>query len=452
MKSGINIILLLLAFLELVNAQQSEKIIVTGDSLRGRRYGGQQVREVIGNVVLRQGDVVINCDKAIQYYATNMAELIGNVVITQDTLKLYTDRGYYYGNEKRARSVSDVWLTDGVITLRADKGEYFTENNEAYFRGNVRYEAEGRKLDSDFLRYFKDIEKIIAWGNARLADSASIMTTDSLEHFRNVKKSYAYDNVLITEIKSGMKIRGDYLENRQSEQYSKITGYPLLTRTDTSRTGKIDTLVMRSEIMESFRDSINMLIASGNVKIRRGDFVSVNEKTTLFRNENRILTTRPENSETPPVIWNENTQVSGDTINIYMYKNRIDSIMITGNSFMLSGNPEYPSRYDQISGDITTLFFGEEGLRLTRVEGSVLSIYYFYEENEPNGLLKSSSEKTYIFIKDSKVADVKLYGKPNTEYHPENLVEGNEKGFTLPSFIIYENKPGREEILSGVKK
>ena len=34
-----------------------------------------------------------------------------------------------------------------------------------------------------------------------------------------------------------------------------------------------------------------------------------------------------------------------------------------------------------------------------------------------------------------------MYGSPISEYHPENLVKGNEKAFTLPTFKVYTNKP-----------
>ena len=45
------------------------------------------------------------------------------------------------------------------------------------------------------------------------------------------------------------------------------------------------------------------------------------------------------------------------------------------------------------------------------------------------------------------MSEVKMYGTPASEYHPENLVKGNEKDFTLPSFKVYLNRPKKESIL-----
>jgi hypothetical protein len=93
------------------------------------------------------------------------------------------------------------------------------------------------------------------------------------------------------------------------------------------------------------------------------------------------------------------------------------------------------------------MMFGENGLERTEVTGSVLSIYYLFEDDEPNGLLKSSSDRTIIFFEENAVTEVKFYGNPASEYHPENLIEGKEKEFTIPSFIIIKNRPTKESII-----
>ena len=76
-----------------------------------------------------------------------------------------------------------------------------------------------------------------------------------------------------------------------------------------------------------------------------------------------------------------------------------------------------------------------------------MSIYYLYEENEPNGLVKSSAEKADLFFDEGKIVNVKLYGTPESEYHPEPAIIGKEKDFILPSFVIFNNRPSKENIL-----
>ena len=47
--------------------ERTEMIKVVGDSLIGKVIDGESVREIYSNVVLTQGNVVITCDKAVQF-------------------------------------------------------------------------------------------------------------------------------------------------------------------------------------------------------------------------------------------------------------------------------------------------------------------------------------------------------------------------------------------------
>ncbi len=80
--------------------------------------------------------------------------------------------------------------------------------------------------------------------------------------------------------------------------------------------------------------------------------------------------------------------------------------------------------------------------------GGVLSIYYIFDDAKPNGLIKVSSERAVISFIKGQVNGIKMYGEPNSEYHPEILVKGKEKDFTLPSFIIYKNRPTKQILIN----
>jgi hypothetical protein len=75
----------------------------------------------------------------------------------------------------------------------------------------------------------------------------------------------------------------------------------------------------------------------------------------------------------------------------------------------------------------------------------VQSIYYLYDEEKPNGLVKSTAQRAVIVFENNEVGQVRLYGSPTSEYHPEAKVEGLERTFTLPKFVFNENRPVKEE-------
>lgn len=435
----------------LVAQEKAEIIKVVGDSLIGRNVNGISFREVIGNVVMTQGDVRVTCNTAIQNITNNNAELIGNVIVTQDTIRIISEKGYYFGNGKYIFSDTLVSLDDGQIVLTADTGYYYFDLKKAIFNSNVQLVDSVSVLNSNKLTYLKDIQKAIAVGKVNIADEESTIHCDSLIHLRENQKSHAFRNVKIVNDKQRLTISGEELIDEGENNYTRITGYPLLTKIDSTNEGKEDTLFIKAKMFEAVEDSSKKLYAIDSVKIIRGDLYSVNNFSVLYRDEDRLMTKKKKGDENSPVLWFTNSQLVGDSINIYIADNKLDSIHIRNESTILSKNENYEFRFDQISGDEINLYFKDGGLSQTDVSGGVLSIYYMYEEEKPNGLMKSSSNRAKMIFEKNAVVNVSMYESVQSEFHPENLVEGNELDFTIPSFIIFKNKPVKKDFIQGSK-
>ncbi len=459
------IIILLLSAVS-VFAQQQEYITVIGDSLQGKMIDGESVREVFGHVVLTQGNVRITCNQAVQYISRNDAELIGNVIATQDTLTITTERGFYYGNERKAESVSGVKLDDKKVILTADTGSYFFNDAKAIFRSNVILKDTSSTVNSKQLIYFKDEGKAIATGDVKIFEGKNIIQADSLVHFRETRETIAYYNVKISSTDNNSTIYGEHLEDYPQKHYTLIDVKPLFIQIDSSyseraqsdslaagadtSTLQIDTLVIQAKKMEAYRDTINIFKATDSVKIVRGKFASINDFTEYYRKEGKIVTEKISSEAPQPIIWYDNSQLTGDSVIVLLYENKINELDVNRNAFILSQNAKYKTRYDQISGSRLKIFFSNGAIQHTEVFGGVHSIYFLYDDNTPNGLTKSSSESAKIYFDDNKVSQVKLYGTPNSEYYPERLVVGNELAFTLPGYIIFNNRPAKEELLKQI--
>jgi len=180
--------------------------------------------------------------------------------------------------------------------------------------------------------------------------------------------------------------------------------------------------------------------------IVRGNFSSRNNHTIFYKNKGKIFTFKKENELRQPILWFDNSQLLGDSIYISLKNNVLDFIKIVKNASAFSENKSYEFRYDQVSGDTLTLNFKNEHISQMKIIGGVLSIYYVFDDAKPNGLVKVSSERAVISFANNKVTGINMYGEPNSEYHPEVLVKGKERDFTLPSFIIYKNKPTKQMI------
>ncbi len=457
---------ILFAFMSLL-AQQQDEMQVTGSRGVYSTVNGEMIQEVFAPVVITQGNVRITCDHAIRYISKNLAELIGNVVAVQDTLTITTSHGYYYGDERKAESNSGVKLYDKKVVLTADTGVYYFNDNKAVFKSNVKLVDTSSTLTSEQLIYYKDTGKSIATGHVSIVEKKDIIRADSLLHFRDSRITFADGHVQIQNKADNSVIFGNHLEDYPSKFYTLVEKSPLFieidstyvpkedtgpaeNEKDTSKVLKLDTLVISSKKMEAYRDTINIFKAEDSVRIVRGGFASRNDFTEYFRNKGEIVTMKQGEEAKQPIIWYENSQLTGDSVSIFLKDNKINLLDVDRDAFILSQNEKYKNRFDQMSGDRVVIHFGDEGIDETDVYGGVHSIYYMYEDNERNGLTKSSSQTAKILFEDKKVGTVKLYGTPTSEYYPEKKVEGNELSFTLPGFEIYKNRPAKNELLQNI--
>jgi hypothetical protein len=199
--------------------------------------------------------------------------------------------------------------------------------------------------------------------------------------------------------------------------------------------------------MESFRSGTNVFKATDSVKILRGGFASANDLTTYYRDEEKIVTDKIADDASRPVLWYGDAQLIGDSIAIYLEDGQIKNLLVNNNSFMLSQNKNFDQRFDQTSSDSVHLYFINNRLERAEFAGKVQSIYYLYDEEAANGLVKSTAHSATIVFKDNDIDQVRLFGSPTSEYHPEIKVEGLERTFTLPKFVLKENRPHKIDFL-----
>ncbi len=445
-------------------------ITVVGKKMIGKSVNGEAIREVFGDVVVTQGNVRITCEHAVQFLSQNDAQLIGNVIVTQDSVTITTDQGFYYGDERKAESYSGVTLNDKKVILSADTGEYYFRLDKAFFRHNVKLYDTATTLTSKVLTYYKSEDRMVAVGDVKIINNESIISADSLEHFRNTRVTYAYKNVRIKNTKNNVVIYGDHLEDYAQNSYTLVNLNPLLVQVDTiyagvpdsltgisdgtikasSGTFRLDTLIIKSKIMEAYHDTSNIFKATDSVKIVRDRFASINDLTTYYKSQHELITKKVNEEANQPILWYENSQLTGDSITIYLNDNSIKLLDVDRRAFLLSQDSIFQNRFNQLSGNRIEVEFTGGDISKTRVFGGVHSIYYMFEGHTPNGLTKSSSETAMINFEDRKVSAVRLYGSPNSEYYPENKVEGKELSFTLPEYVFYKNRPSKEVLLNQI--
>src|ERR1051326_1610328 len=364
--------LFLAAFLALsctALARQSEKTVILNhaDSLVGREINGERARELIGNVKLTQGSIVVSCRRAVQYLTSNKVALEGEVEVIDSTMRMVGNRGMYYGDERIAEAFERVMVEDRSTTLKAKYAKYFIKEKKAFFRDQVVVE-----------------------------DSGSVLHADSLEYFRIDQHSIASGNVAITNPSNRMTIFGNHFEDFKQRKYSTMTGRPKVVEVDTVSGGKLDTLVVTSRVMESYRDSLERLVATDSVKIVRNE-LSAEAGASIFYTKQDSITLRDK-----PFVWytvarSQENQLSGDSIFIKLLKRRLETVHVRGNAGAISRADSLEvKRFNQMTGQEITMRFADNKLQRIDVDRTATSLHYLFDGKTPNGVNRTSGDHVTI--------------------------------------------------------
>ena len=400
-----------------LNAQSSKLIEVkSADVLNVRTIGAQEVRELIGHVHVvqsSQGEVVkIWCDSALRYMETNKIELFGNVKLVRDSVTLTSDEGVYYGNDRRAEMSKGVRLTRGGSILTSRFGEYFADERRAYFTGEVHVVDSTSSTWSDMLTYFETEEKSIAVGNVRVYSPGNNLTVfgDSLIHFEKLK-------------------------------YSLVPTHPKMVQVDTSSSGALDTMLVISETMETYQDSVPRFIAHGEVQMVRTDLAAVCAEATYFLRGGAIIL------RGNPVVWHAENQLSGDSVVISTADRKLHSVYVSGRAVAISrADSVLTQRYDQLTAREITMYFAAGKIASIDADRTATSLYYLFDQGDPNGANKSSGDRIIMEFQDGKVDQIRILGGVEGKYYPETMIAGREPEYNLEGFRWITDRPTRRHL------
>ncbi len=402
-------VMMMFAVAGLSFSQQSNLIILqNADEFAGKRLeNGEDIRELTGNVNFRQGDARVWCDKAIQFINRNEVELIGNVKVVRDTVTLTSKHGRYYGNLHKADGEGNVKLKTPHVTLYADIGTYYLDEKRAFFQRNVK-----------------------------VVDSSSIIYCEQLTYYEKQRKSEAVLNVRIVTPNDNVTMFGNYLIHSDSTRYSKMTENPRMIQIDTTDKGEIDTLAIKSMVMEAFDDSTKKMIIKDSVVIVRGGLAARSGLVKYFRQDEMI------ELYYNPIVWYQENQVTGDTIFLSLEKNRLKTASIRTRAFVLSqSDSTFPNRYNQLTGRTIRMTFKENKLQETFVERNAISLYFLYNDSTGNGVNKTSGDAITMKFDAGKPNTIYIIKGIEGSFYPENFLVKDETMYNLDGFLLRNDRP-----------
>ncbi len=156
--------------------------IIQGQSLREKVIdSATTLKTIAGNVILKEGLTIFNCDSATINSATNVMEAFGNVHINQnDSINTYAQYLKYVGTDRIAYLKKDVKLTDKKGILYSQDLDYDMKSEIANYKTGGKVVNGTSVLTSIEGTYYANTKDVYFKKNVHLVDPKYDIVTDSL--------------------------------------------------------------------------------------------------------------------------------------------------------------------------------------------------------------------------------------------------------------------------------
>lgn len=467
---------------------KSKVYLIHSDLLRkDARHPDAQV--VVGNVVFRHDSVYMYCDSAYYYDKISSFEAFSNVRMEQgDTLFLYGDHLYYDGNSQIAEMRMNVRMENRTTTLLTDSlnydrvfnlgyyfnggtlmdeqnvltsdwGQYNPSTKQSVFNYDVELVNAQFTLTSDTLQYntATKVANIVGpsdiWsdnnhiysekgtyntftGKALLLDRSILMndgkqlTGDTLYYDRNNGLGEAFWNMELKDTINKNMMTGDYGYYNEKTKYAFATKRAVAI--DYSQRDSLflhaDTLLMETFALDT--DSMyREMRAFHKVRFYRVDLQGVAD-SLVFSSKDSCLTMYKD-----PILWNNNQQLLGEKVLMYMNDSTIDWAHIVNQA--LSVEALDSARYNQVTGKEMKAYFKNRQMYKTEVIGSVRVVYYPMDSDSTLiGMNVSETSKLDIYLVNQQLDKMVMSPKSNGTLYPMNQIpSGTDR---LENFVWFD--------------
>lgn len=464
---------------------QTKKIKILSSELSTadeKNYPGATI--LIGNVKVAHEGATLDCKRALLYREKNIFKAVGEVVIEQgDSIIQYSDYANYDANTKIAKSWGNVEVNDKEMKLSTDT-LYFNRTEQVLFypsKGVIKDKK--NTLTSNKGTYYLQDKKFTAKTKVNVVNPENILNSDHLDYYTSTNLAYIYGPSTVFNLKDSTKIyaeKGFFDTNRDvsyfvknaklfskdktveadSLYYDKKRGFASAT----NRIKVIDTiqkLVVKGNYAEIFELQDSLFI------IKKPVAISIFEKDSLYIHGDTILVTgKPEkriirtyhnvkifkenlqgkcdsihtNQATgltqmfvDPILWSGKSQITGDSILFKTNKttNELDSLKVLRNSFIIQKDSLDPNNFNQIKGRNMYGKFKDNDLRTMLVKGNAESLYYNRNEDTQKleTITKEIASDIEFTFENNEVIQTKYFKETEGKTYPPSQFPEEDRKF-----------------------
>lgn len=473
--------------------QKGKKIdLVSANSLEFDRSKGEDVKQLIGDVVLKHEETFLYCDSAYLYTESNKLKAFGDVHISSSSVNIYSEVLTYDGNTKLAQMHKDVKLNDGTMTLKTEHlnyntkskignystggkitdrenkltsiiGYYYADTKQFFFKDSVVLVNPQYTMKSDTLMYNTGTEVSFFYGpttivskdnfiycengwydtkndiaqfnkHAYFKNNEQKLNGDSLYYNRTLGFGKAFNNITVTDSIRDIILKGNYAEYYEKDGKTMMTDKAMLIQDIDG-----DSLFLHADTLTAFFDSTRtgkFMYAYNNARFYKSDLQGVAD-SMFYSFKDSVISMYQV-----PILWTEDNQLSADTIFIMMKNKQIDRMELYSSAFIISQDDS--ARFNQVKGKLCTGYFVDNELKKITVNGNGETLYFVRDDQQKLiGINKAESDNLIIHVEEREINTITFNSNPEATLYPEKDLSPSDiilKGFQWSESIRPSDK------------
>lgn len=460
------LLLIVCCLTALIGRAQERTLIHIEHANQLHKKAGLDAVVLIGEVHIRHDSTHFYCDSAYYYEDRNSFDAFQHVhICVNDSIDMYSRTMQYDGDRRFAEFFDDVRMMDdstllvtqymtydrdrhlacyphhGVTTrgnkkLVSEKGYYRDDLKELRFFKTVEVTSPKYQMYTDTLYYNTRMDKMwFTGGGTMLNENNQELVADSVLYDCQRHFTKAINNIQITDTAYKVILRGQYAEVWEKRGRSMATdrAYAIYYDGGDSLFITADTLFYR------FKTDFNQeerILGRRHVRFFKSDMQGQCD-TMTFDMADSIIRMRVD-----PVLWTEDTQMTGDFIDIKTAHHALDSLFQRGNAYIIS--KDSIEGFNQIFGANMVSKFHDGNLNHVKVTGDAKVITWLREDDgELIGINKSSAKNMRIEMSDKSISRIKYYQNIDETLYPEKDIK--EKDRYLEGFLWREEERPKDK-------
>jgi len=439
------------------------------------------VDRLIGDVVFTHENTIGYADSAYYYADENKMIAFGRPVkiFVNDTVTLYGNRAVYDGNSKISTISRKVILKDNTSTLYTDSliyntnagtgyyvtggkmiskedtltsiiGRYNTHTNIAQFRRDVVLVNPTYTMTCDSFNYNTSTEIVYflcrthlvsddnnifthsGWYDthnnlSQLIDSVKIinkdqeLTADSVYYDKNMAFGIVKNNITLIDTARSFIVKGHYGEYSENGGCTWVTDSALLIMIDKE---KSDSLYLHADTLKMYFDSVQnpqLMLAYFHVKFFSKDLQGACD--SMCYNVIDSVGIMYYN----PVVWNEQNQLSGDTIRFTVIDSVTQKLELLLNAFIVSDVFD-EVEFNQVKGKNIVGIIQDRALKQVHVINNVELIYYVMDEDTLLiGINRMETNEMKMFLENNEIEELRFYDYPDGKFWSDKELPMNDR-------------------------